>query len=212
MAKLDKKEFATKCGMLPKNLSSYIGREQIILVKDDVNGDFIDDNNPVNVLFLEKHRKEKPKESANLPKAEKNNIKNIENAGTDLQELSANLEILESTRQLKASQVKRQNLEIERLSIENAKRLGEVVPVDMVKEVFKNFGRAVATQVRKAGDSIIDRMAVKYKLTAPERSLVRRQMMDEINSATKRAISISQKEVTSIVNEYQETRLPGERV
>lgn len=53
MAFLTKKEFATKCGISTKSLSTYLKRNKITY-----SGEFIDDSNPVNKEFIE-YRQEK---------------------------------------------------------------------------------------------------------------------------------------------------------
>lgn len=53
MAFLTKKEFATRCGISTKTLSTYRKRNKIIY-----SGEFIDDSNPVNKEFIE-YRQEK---------------------------------------------------------------------------------------------------------------------------------------------------------
>ncbi len=201
MSNLSKKDFAQLCSITTGNLSNYIKRNKVIV---DKNG-FIDTNNDLNRLFIQKNNTEK----VSIPVQTQSNNPTEPNEAIDTSNLST-LSILELEKVKKAADIEKLLIETRISLLKEEKLMGSAMPVDMVKTIVANLSKAFIGEFKNGADDII-RMLVKTKAyDHNEVSEIRGKLSSIINEAMKKSLSTAKKEMKSIVDNYTETRGVGE--
>src|SRR5690242_673143 len=152
MALHTKTEFAALCGLLQKNLHTYIGRKKVIVGSNDL----IDDTDQINRLFMDKQRAKRGIEgtTASAPgkqvPVKKSSKKEPSAAETEMKDTLTGL--LKGNKELEM--VERQN-KIEMQRIEIQKKRGELVPTSAVKTVMTLHTESIKTSYIEASDNLI---------------------------------------------------------
>ena len=189
------------CSITTGNLSNYIKRNKVIV---DKNG-FIDTNNDLNRLFIQKNNTEK----VSMPVQTQSNNPTEPNEAIDTSNLST-LSILELEKVKKAADIEKLLIETRISLLKEEKLMGSAMPVDMVKTIVANLSKAFIGEFKNGADDII-RMLVKTKAyDHNEVSEIRGKLSSIINESMKKSLSTAKKEMKSIVDNYTETRGVGE--
>ena len=170
----------------------------------DKNG-FIDTNNDLNRLFIQKNNTEK----VSIPVQTQSNNPTEPNEAIDTSNLST-LSILELEKVKKAADIEKLLIETRISLLKEEKLMGSAMPVDMVKTIVANLSKAFIGEFKNGADDII-RMLVKTKAyDHNEVSEIRGKLSSIINESMKKSLSTAKKEMKSIVDNYTETRGVGE--
>lgn len=195
MALHSKKEFAELCGMPSKSLSVYISRGHVLVGENDQ----IDDKNPVNAAFREKHgaragRKQPKasgdKSSSGTPKRDEGFIQTMRD------KTEAELEN------------KRVNNDLKRLELK--KKMGQVVPTEDVKRLFVMHSENIKGAYVEASDNLIVIFGNKGGLNATDISEMRKKFVDLVNGAIDKAIAGTKGRLQALVAEFSEKRGVGQ--
>ena len=215
-----KKEFANICKLKTKELSVYISRNKVVVEQD-----FIDSENDVNKIFIEKREVcfLPPKEDVvisnenpykNISKKEKKTPKKeveSENNQDDEVEGSSDVPTLhKSTILLKHLDTVKRGKEIEKLQIEIQKKKGEVVPVELIKPVILQHNQSILTEFKNAGDEILRIMSKKYSFSVEDLAFCKGEFVKTINNSMSKAIFATTKSIDSIIQSHIEKKGVGE--
>jgi len=218
MALYKRKEFAALCGISEKQLAVYIGRGKVIRT-----GKLIDDTILENKEFL-KSKIGKLSETQNQqinPGVEyereiisNNNELKVISLKKQANETNSNnkdASFFELEKQKKAHDIEKIQEEIELLRLKKKKLHGIVIPTEMVKNIFSQHTKSILVEFSNSADKILTKIAKKKNMSNSEVSEVRKEIIHEINLAVDKSIEESKKNIKQIINEYTETRTPGER-
>lgn len=213
MALHSKKQFADLCGIATNNLSVQISRGKVIVVNE-----LIDDTLEKNKAFLEKRSSKKPNNSNQNTLLETNTSKLVVESGIKPPQNSNELIIpsesqsyTESERQLKYLDTLKRAAEIEKLSLDVAKKKGEVIPSELVKPVFLQHNQSIVTEFKNVTDEVIRMFAKKKSLSVNEVAEITGELTSCINNAMNKATMATVNAIDSIVNDFAEKKGVGER-
>jgi uncharacterized protein YjgD (DUF1641 family) len=213
MALHSKKQFADLCGIATNNLSVQIARGKVIVVND-----LIDDTLEKNKSFFEKRASKKPANSNQNASSETNtskiSVESVVKLPQNPNELiapSENQSYTESERQLKYLDTLKRQAEIEKLSLDLAKKKGEVIPSELVKPVFLQHNQSIITEFKNVSDEVIRMFAKKKSLTVNEVAEITGELTSCINNAMNKATNATVNAIDSIVNDFAEKKGVGER-
>lgn len=218
MALYTRAQFAKECGVSTNYINTYIGRKKVI-----PSGDFIDDEVLQNKEFKRKLQeklassgpvtsKEKPVTTRNLEHKdpdlsklnntpERNRERNKENDYDDMFDLGQ--------RKLKIEIEKREQ-EVEKLRIYNAKKAGELIPIDLVTQLVKVHNQSILTMQEITIESLLTIFSGDHKLTDAQTGDLRGKIKRLLNSGVEKAIQTTDKNLEKIVEEYSNARGIGD--
>lgn len=205
MALLTMAEFCNICGIESKHITTYASRKKIVL-----SGDYVDDANQVNQLFISKRQIQLAKKSANPAMKEKTT--SVKKTGAidkkdDVEEVSGLVMLEKVKRDLDI--VKKQN-EIKLQEMEIKKRNGELVPTEAVKSLIIAHSESLKNSYYEAGENLIIDMSAVKQFSSVEVSELKTKLRDMVNKSLDSAIRTSKKSLTKIVDEYSEKRGVGQ--
>lgn len=142
-----RKDFARLCGMEPRQLSVHIKREQVILTKENK----VDDQVAENAEFFESRKKNSGDIQIEVVprKFSKNELKDAElklkrtEIHNDLNTTKKKLENQELEEKIQLYKIRKETLE------------GYVIPVDLVKEVFRQHFRKITVHFHQGAENLI---------------------------------------------------------
>lgn len=235
MAKYSKSEFAELCDIGENYVRTYISRGKILIGDDGL----IDTALPMNADFMAK-RAGNTDVQATIPKHTAKNIgKNIHlNATTipasnpkgkrgrpkkqperemSLQEnehdVTAQHQVTAYNldKQIKEAELEKKNQEIELNKLRIAKMSGEVIPTQLVRDVFAQHFKSVTTAFHQGSDNFIMTIAKMSGMDRSQIAKMRESLIDIVNEAIKDSVENSKASIKNIVSEYKEKRGVGEK-
>lgn len=226
MPRYTRREFSDLCGIEPKALAVYVGRNKVIL---NENGE-VDTAVAMNMAFLEKKTGKKEIESPVVVLAEPQKKSRIKTTPTpkepviqrkekpirnkhyktndEVENLTTNFEMDNA---LKRLDMEKKELEVEKLKIQNAKLNGEVIPTELVKMIFAQHFKSVTTAFHQGADNFITEITKRLDLKRDEMVKLRKELVEIINQAVNDSIEDSKGSIDNIQEEYSQTRGVGER-
>lgn len=226
MAFFNKKEFAEKCGLEPKNLAVYIGRGKVVVTRKG-DEDVIDTSISQNKLFLEKRKgRQTEKQLVEEFKRRPALVEGMEDYPIDEQfrtvasgnARSSNekkdgppMDLVQSTEWLRYRDAIKREKEIEKLELDNQRKRGEVIPTVLIGPLVFQMNQSIMTAFKNGAEEIVRMMGKKYGMTAADMSEMRGQLIKITNTAMDKARDLTLANVRAIVNEHQEKRGVGER-
>jgi hypothetical protein len=224
MALHTKKQFAELCGMKTGNLSNYEARGKVVY-----SGDYVDDTIEPNKTFLELRlaslsktgpstKKEPPpageKVTTSAPVVEK--AKRPAPAAPKVEPPSESEggqkgSIYQLTAQKLSSQIDKMSLEMDKLRLQNAKFLGEVVPAGLIKPCIIQHNQSILHQSKITIDKIVREIAKKKQFSADEVAELKKMYTAELNDMMKKATTVTIKALKSIIDDFAAKRSAGER-
>ena len=201
MSNLNKKDFASLCGMTTNKLSVYIKRNKVII---DKNG-FFDTNNELNSLFIKKNNIEKPIENSETEQT--GTQKKEENTSSTANKRDS---LLDLEKEKKVADIKKLEIETRISLLKEEKLMGSAMPIEMVKTIISTLSKSFIGEFKNGADEII-RMLVKTKsYDHKEVAEIRGQLSKIINSAMSKSLSTAKKDMKVISENYSETSGVGE--
>lgn len=199
MALHTKAKFATLCNIPNNRLTIYInrvkGKTRVVVRKDGL----IDDEDPVNVYFLNKRTVHSEKKGIVLPGVSETKPISAPHVPVKMVTQAKKPDLMDEKRTLLyegdrlAMQLKNEKLEAEiiKIRLANQKSMGEFARVDQVKSLFVVYSESLNSAVETIFDDLIRRVSLKYQLTREEITELKAEKNNSINKAKERAIKIA---------------------
>lgn len=219
MGFLTKKEVIAKTGKDATFINRYAKRGHLIFSVNESGQSLLDDTFPLNSAFLEKWKKKDTDEvivtnTSNVPKTAPN-VKTIKQKPAETGSIKMDpqkVAAYDLAQQTKAIELEKVQLEVEQLKFKNAKLHGEIIPVELVTNIFSQHTKAVVTEYRNSLDKMITQIAGLHKLTNAEIANLKAIVNKEINQAGERSLMESLKNIENIQAGYSLRKGRGERI
>lgn len=228
-----KKRFRELCGgttvLSAKHLNTYISRNKVIIEDDGM----IDIDNEINQAFVmsrlsikenndtkqvtppeKKTVAKKPnklKVNSKTKSFDSEEIKEFEEVDNRSEVEVSKMTMAELQTEKERRTVRKLGEEIELKRIQKEKLMGVVIPTDVVKSVFARQMKAVTTAFYQGVKDITITTAHRFKASKQDIGDMNKELIDIINASIKESRELGLKEIESIVNEYSDTRLQGEK-
>lgn len=201
---LTKKEFADMIGWSTSQLSVYIKRGKVFIG----DGDLINSDHEVNVLFLKK-RLNKSGLSKDIAQKSINtdDRTGIEN-GTN--EDIASYE--ESEKKLKYLDTLKREYEISLLEIKQAKLKGEVVPSILLAPIILQHNHSLMNSMKNGGEELLRKVAKLSDLSAGDIATLKGDLVSILNQAINTAAQNTAAAIGKVIDDYSNSRGVGERL
>jgi hypothetical protein len=108
-------------------------------------------------------------------------------------------------------EIKKKEREIALLKLREEKLNAIVIPTELVKVIFMQHSRSIATEFKNTIDGIITKIAKKKDLNLNEVAELRGELLSSINMAMDKSVVESKKSIGNIVKEFIEKKEVGER-
>lgn len=191
---LTKKQFAELAGMPTNALAVYVRRNKITVAAD---GRF-DPDLPQNAAFLLKHgAKPETKPPAKQAETEEpDELPSVEVSQEGLIPYEKVDHVYQTYRAL------RNKAAFEQAELEIAKKKGEYIPTEIVKQLFSKHNQSVITEMRNMLDAELRQIAKQHDLSVDQVAATKGRLIDALNEATDNARKSTAKEVKAIVTDY----------
>lgn len=212
MSYVTKSEFARLAGRENSRwLYPYVKKGHVVL-----NGDFVDVTHPVNVVFLNRWKQRPVKKMSKFKKfdetpsvPEKQPEPNIKPFSKEAKEIDTS--VFDREDELRELELKKKKVDLE-LSEEKLRKVkGEVVPVDLVKSLFQQFGKSSTAAFSTAADNLMMKFQKRLNISRDDMANMREELIESTNEAIDEAADDSIKSLKTIVSEYSQKRGIGER-
>lgn len=221
MALHTKKDFALICGLKPAELSMGITRRKVLC-----SGDYVDDSIPVNVAFMEKWRsvrnpdvpapalngQARPSARTVAPPDLTPVAPKAPNVRQPQLEFTYESPVNQLDLKIKETELARKEEDLEIAKLKRAKMAGEVIPVELVNNVFTVYSKSTMTAWYNATDNFLMDMQKRYGMSSADMSTQRTELIEIVNNAIEDAFKESVDSLKNIVEEYSDTRGQGDRL
>jgi len=211
MAEYSRKEFYEICGISKGNLAVNIKRGKVVLNSNKK----IDTNPkkyPMNTEFMEKRLEGTPKATSKTS-AKKKEIKPVV-VVSDESEAEREQRVREKYNvetRIKNADLEKKEIDLQIAKVKLAKTMGDVIPTDLVKDLFAQQFKSVTTSFHQAADNFIMDIAKRARLKRDDIADLRGKLIEMINEGIVEAQVESKKAVRVIVKDYSEKRGVGEK-
>jgi hypothetical protein len=219
MALHSRADYAKICGLSPGNLSNYIKRGKVIL-----SGEYVDDKVEQNITFLEKRiatmNQKVPDDSiesiktaeveTDKPKIEKPRIQTPNITVPDERD-DDNQSFNALTKREKKVNIQKKEEEIKLLRLKEEKIRGQVIPIDVIKNLFRAHTQSIVTAQKDGIEDLLINISSEARISGEQLARLRGKMVEILNTAVDKAILSTKKNLSSIVNEFTEKKEVGER-
>lgn len=207
MAFLTKTEFARKFGRDSRWLHRYTKKGEVIL-----NGDYIDDQHHLNKSFIAKWQSRPPKRKPDLNKSINEELPLLPSPNIPSSPTNQSDSVYGIDAEIKDVELKKKKVDLE-LSEEKLRKVrGETVPVDLIKTIFQQYGKANTTAFYSAADNLIQEFQKKFNISRKDMAMLRARLIDITNESSEDAAQEAKNSLKVIVEEYSQKRGIGERV
>lgn len=209
MALYTQSQFAEMVGKTRGFISVYVSRGKLVL-----NGDFIDDQHPINQLWLQKNAN-KVKAAPSATKEPLPEVSTRPTRPAPDQRIGktkgSNDSYLALERERSAKELEKLELSNRLAQIKVEKAQGLLIPTELVKVMFLQHSKSITTAFQDALEDILVVLLTTHALSESDIANLRKMGVDRINLAINQAVDQSKKEVKHIAQEYSEVRSVGER-
>lgn len=196
-------EFAKKCGMPNNRLAIYISRGKVDLMDNGM----VDMENHKNKSFYQKRISKTGVEvddSEIIPTEPVIIVDEPAKKRTVNVKSSGNESLFELDLKKKRVDIELKEAEIRLKNIEEQKKLGELIPVDIVKTMMMTQAQSQVTSFKDAMDLFLVRISAKKKLTLEETAELKGGLIELINKAIDTSVENSKKTMRKIIDELSE--------
>lgn len=206
-------DFAAQIGKSTNWCSNYIRRNQLV-VEGERPKQTVDLDNEINQAFYIKWKgKIDPNTPLPEPIQEQKPVNHQQpkpqttsNGTTD----TASASEFELNKLKKMREIESKEIEIRLKLLDEKKKMGELIPVDLVKNVVSTHSRSITTSFKDGLERMITVLTSKHKFTLEEVAELRSDMVKVINKGIDTAIDRSKKDLRKIINEFSQSREVGE--
>jgi len=213
MAKYKQIEFAELCGIKRGQVSVYVSRGKLI-IEDEL----LDENNPINQMFIQKCLIKRKEEKYNEPEQNTVQISDSDEDNAILEHpkrekgkrKEGNSDYAQQLIEMNKLKNEKLEEEIELLKKRNMKMDGEAIPTVAVLSVISFFGKSYTDGTNQLMDNVLNQISQRKALTAAEHSEFRGMIIKGINEVATRANRESKKNIDNIIREVSISRGVGE--
>lgn len=225
MALHTRKQFAILCNLDPSKdsergiVNMNIKRKKLVL-----SGDFLDDTIPENRDFITKQKDRIVKPNDNWEVLTDTSIKNIitriedvkpekktpKTPNTQRKNDSSNEGVYGLEKILKTQQLEKLEVETRLLNLKEQKILGEIISIDLVKQLFITHNQSFLTLQKTTIDEILLDFAKEANLSADKVSKLRGRIVSILNNGIERTIETTKKNMSALLSEFSIKRDVGE--
>lgn len=108
--------------------------------------------------------------------------------------------------------IEKRREEIRQLKLKNEKLEGELIPAELVKDIFRYNSKAMTTAFSQALENYLIVLGSEVKMNSSQMAKMRKQIVTTTNEAITEGVKLSLKQITELVNEFSQRRGKGERV
>lgn len=187
MAKLSKKEVGEMCGIDPKNIAVYIGRDKLNVTD---RGE-IDSEDPKNKLFIEKYarkaevkrlRKAEAKEEVPAVNGKPRQVVNVDTDGTLL--------LFEKLERAKLeAQVTELEERTKKLKISNEQKQGDFIKTEHAQFLITQFSENNNTTWENVLEDFVITMAAQFNLPREKMMAIKDEKVAAVNRAREKTIA-----------------------
>lgn len=220
MALLTKEQFAKKISRPSNFLSVYISRGEVVIHSGEKKNALIDDEHPVNAMFLNKKAVKELVKESKTPENTGNSEQKTEvyeavviggdgkkrtpSNGKDANEVY--LKNLAALEQEKAELSRdKQREELEKIRLFNEKARGESLPIALFKPLLSRNNQNITITFKNLTEELISNMAKKKAFTLEERAEVQQFLLEGINKAVTDANDMTVQNLEVIIDDYKES-------
>lgn len=221
MALHTRNQFTEVCGLNPRLggdrgiIGKAIERGNIVLTAEG----FIDDQEFKNVKFLEKYQ---------LKAASRPPVETVE-PNTDTSPLSDTKqpeskqprkqsaytpkidgEAFKLDRELKVQELEKKAAETRLLHLKEQKQRGEVMPVDLVKQLFTTHSQSIITSQKDGIEQLLINITQEFRLSSEQLANLRGKMVVVLNNAVDKAGATTKRTMKTLVDDFTIKREVGE--
>lgn len=225
MAIHSKSDFAKLCALTSGNLTNYIKRGKV-----NMGPDGIDDEDLLNRDFLE-HRRGRVKniptprnpppppekklrmirpdpgkpedEVPDVPEEDEDDIEIPENGGDNSMYLLHKKKL--------SAEIRKKHREINLLQLREEKIRGEVIPVDLIKNLFKAHTQSILSAQKDGIEDLLIQISAENRLKGEQLARLRGKMVTILNAGIEKSVAMTRRNLKMIVSAYSLKREAGER-
>lgn len=212
-----KSEFAKLCGMRTSNLTNYVKRGKVVLNGNDE----VDDGLEINRDFLSRHQSKQEIKQPDPPQETRLRMIRPDPGAEDLPETDDLEDEEQDEVDEKASgyalskkkllvDIEEKKRKIALLKLREEKIRGEVVPVDIITNVFRAHTQSIVTAQKDGIEELLINLSVEARLKGEQLARLRGKMVDILNKAVDKAAYTSQKNLKTILGQLSMKREVGE--
>lgn len=206
-----KADFAKLCGLTTGNLTNYIKRGKVLM-----SGDYVDDSVPINKDFLEKRKGSVPPPAPKLhmirpdpgPVEIPNTGEDDDDSGFGEDGEGESGYLLD--RKLLKKKIGKLEVDTRLQELKEEKMRGELIPVDLVKNLFRTHTQSIVTSMKDGIDELLINFSVEARLRGDQVAGLRGKIVGILNNGVDKSVVITQKNMRSIVNQVKVKRDVGE--
>jgi hypothetical protein len=217
MALHTKKDFAKIAGVELKDLYIYIKRGKVSLT-----GDYINDTDDVNNLFLERRKSKEKTPSAQKESKIKpakpiisnseieDGLNNENNKEEELEKDRSKWSLTQLEKEKKLADLIKVEADTVHRQLQIDKITGSSIPTDLVKGIISVLSKSFISHFKDGGESLIISISKTKGLTGKETAELRGEFIKIINIASNKSVSHARKDMKVISDNYSEKREVGE--
>lgn len=189
---IDEKHISTNIERAKKGMSGLVMTEKGLFNTE----------NPINKAFIQMRQSKQANKPKLIPEYKD---EDDEDEDSEIPDYQVSTQKLQHLKTLKTEK------EIEKLGIDISKKMGEVVPVSLIKGVLLQQNQSVLMAYKQSIDSILRIYSKVHELTTNEIADITGQLVTAINNASVEAANLTIKNLNNIINAYSENYGVGER-
>lgn len=220
MALYKQSEFAELCGISTDSVYVYKKRSKIV-VKDG----YIDGDDPINEAFLKEKQSKKALKPAkqNLEKqknelkkeqkqknSEQEDIKSLTKRQKEPEIQHSSIDIVGLNAQKLLWQIKKLQKENDKLKIDNEKKQGELLPIQLVENIFMTFSEGAKISFVEAAENLLVILTQQKGYSKSEYAELRAKLLKLVNTAIEGAKRIAMKQKDNLLKEFSDEKGVGD--
>jgi len=194
-----KKKFAQLCGKSPAHVSTNISRGKI-----EVSGDYIDTDIPENFELMNKWREQSGLDpiEPTAPTRDESASQAPKTSSTSESESSApnKSETSKLNREKTRVEIEYKAEKAKETRLKNAKLRGELIPTNMVVDLFAMLGHQFQMQYDIGASELVLELCHKLKISEEIRGEIGEKLTEIINNSHKRAVDEAKMAVRNIIS------------
>jgi len=202
MAELKLSEFAEYCGVKDSYITTYKNRGNIFVTKTKVGNRYInifDTDNEVNKIFISGCKNSIP------------NKKTEEEYSTSSDDESGSSGLYSLDQQKKQLEVDKLTVDIELKNIEKQKKLGQMIPTDLIRVLFMRHNKNIVTSFKEHMTKVLN---VKVRAIGGNKADVidiENSIELAINESIVNTLEVTKSQLDNIIEDSAEKRGIGQR-
>lgn len=113
-------------------------------------------------------------------------------------------------KKLKAQQLEKLKVDTRIAELKEEKIRGEVIPVELIKNLFSTHTQSIITSQKDGIEELLISISSEARLTGDQLAKLRGKMITTLNRAVDKAITITEKNMKAMVDEFSIKREVGE--